>query len=164
MRRIVGFTADDVGDWVAHLDCLHRQHVRHRPPFRVAPWVEHATERARRIGTALDCPLCERCEIPEDLTVLRTTPTWDEQTMPPALRRAHRVASGTWGRLHVESGALRFVAGTDPVTDAIVDADTIQGIPPDVEHHIEPQGRARFALDFLGRPDEGSTARPSPDL
>ena len=117
LRTIVGFVADDIGDWVALLECHHRQHVRHRPPFRVAPWVEDAAERDRRIGTRLDCPLCDRCEIPEGLTVMRTTATWDERTMPDALRRDHRVASGTWGRLRVESGSLRFVARTEPITD-----------------------------------------------
>ncbi len=32
-RRITGFAQDDVGDWVALLDCHHRQHVRHHPPL-----------------------------------------------------------------------------------------------------------------------------------
>ena len=149
MRRIAGFAVDDIGDRVALLECHHRQHVRHRPPFRVAPWVEDAAERDRRIGTPLDCPLCDRCEIPEGLTVARTTATWDERTMPDALRRAHRVASGTWGRLRVQSGSLRFVARTDPTTDVIVESGTVQGIPPDVEHQVEPQGPTRFAIDFL---------------
>ena len=157
LRTIVGFVADEVGDWVARLDCHHRQHVRHRPPFRVAPWVDDAAERDRRIGTRLDCPLCDRCEIPEGLTVMRTTATWDECTMPDALRRDHRVASGTWGRLRVESGSLRFVARTEPITDVMVAANTAQGIPPDVEHHVEPQGRARFAIDFLAQPIDKTT-------
>jgi tellurite resistance-related uncharacterized protein len=148
-RRIVGFVADDLGDWVARLECYHRQHVRHRPPFRPAPWVEDAVERDRRIGTTLNCPLCDRCELPDGLVVVRTTATWDERTMPEALRRAHRVASGTWGRLRVEAGSLRFFARTDPLTDVIVESDRAQGIPPDVEHHIEPRGRIRFAVDFL---------------
>jgi Protein of unknown function (DUF3565) len=94
LRRIVGFAADDVGDWVALLECHHRQHVRHRPPFRMASWVKEAAERDRHIGTPLDCPLCDRCEIPAGLTVTRTTATWDERTMPDALRRAHRVGAG----------------------------------------------------------------------
>jgi tellurite resistance-related uncharacterized protein len=149
-RTIVGFVADDVGDWVAWLECYHRQHVRHRPPFRPAPWVEDAAERDRRTGTTLNCPLCDRCELPDGLVVVRTTPTWDERTMPNALRRSHRVASGTWGRLRTEHGSLRFVARTDPLTDVILDSDRAQGIPPDVEHYIEPHGPIRFAIDFLG--------------
>jgi tellurite methyltransferase len=148
-RRIVGFEVDDLGDWVALLDCHHRQHVRHQPPFRLAPWVHDEAERARRVGTMLDCPLCDRCEIPADLAVVRTTATWDEHTVPDALRRAHRVASGTWGRLRVAGGSLRFVAETDPPTDVIVVAPGTQGIPPDVEHFVEPQGPTRFAIEFL---------------
>ena len=69
--------------------------------------------------------------------------------MPTALRRAHRVASGTWGRLRVDQGRLRFVAQTTPVTDVIVDAGRPQAIPPDVEHFVEPQGPVRFAVEFL---------------
>jgi tellurite methyltransferase len=151
LRRIVGFAADDIGDWVALLECHHRQHVRHRPPFRMASWVKDAAERDRHIGTPLDCPLCDRCEIPAGLTVTRTTATWDERNMPDALRRAHRVGSATWGRLRVETGSLRFVARTDPLTDVIVAANSVQGIPPDVEHHVEPTGRTRFAIDFLAQ-------------
>jgi tellurite methyltransferase len=148
-RKIVGFIADDVGDVVALLECHHRQHVRHRPPFRSAPWIEDAAERDRRVGTPLDCPLCDRCELPADLVLVRTTPTWDERTMPDALRRAHRVASGTWGRLRVEAGSLRFVASTEPITEVVVQPDHAQAIPPDVEHRIEPRGETRFAIDFL---------------
>ncbi len=137
---------------MALLECNHRQHVRHRPPFRSAPWVLEAAERDQRIGATLDCPLCDRCEIPDGLVVVRTTATWDAHSMPEALRRAHRVATGVWGRLRVEAGSLRFIARTDPITDVLVHEDHSQGIPPDVEHHVEPQGATRFAIDFL-RPE-----------
>jgi len=155
-RRIIAFEIDEVGDWAARLDCHHRQHIRHRPPFRVAPWINDQNERARRLGTTLPCPLCDRCELPADLVVRRTTAVWDEHTMPAALRRAHRVASGTWGRIRVADGSLRFVAQTDPVTDVVVEAE--QAIPPDVEHHVEPIGPTRFSVDFLGPEDTGSAA------
>lgn len=149
LRRIVGFEAD-VSDWVALLDCHHRQHVRHRPPFRLATWIDDDAERAQRINTTLECPLCDRCEIPTGLTVVRTTATWDEHTMPDALRRSHRVSSGRWGRLRVAHGSVRFVAETDPVTDVTVDAHLPQDIPPGVEHYVELRGPTRFAIDFLG--------------
>ena len=115
----------------------------------MAPWVEDAAERERHIGTTLDCPLCERCELPDGLTVVRTTATWDDVTMPDALGRAHRVASGAWGRLRVERGSLRFVAHTDPITDVIVGPDGAQCIPPDVEHFVQPRAATRFAIEFL---------------
>jgi hypothetical protein len=59
-RRIVGFHLDDVGDWVADLECGHTQHVRHDPPWQNRPWVVTPEGRARFLGTELTCVLCDR--------------------------------------------------------------------------------------------------------
>lgn len=146
---MTGFHLDDEGDWVAELSCLHSQHIRHEPPFREAAWIDDAAERTQRVGQLLDCPLCDRTELPDGLRVARTTATWDASTVPAALLRAHRVAPATWGLLEVESGEVRFVAATDPPTDAVVIADEPQPIPPEVDHHVEPAAGARFHVTFL---------------
>lgn len=59
-RAIVGFHQDADGDWVAELACGHERHVRHRPPLFPEPWVLDAEARRERIGTPLDCSLCEQ--------------------------------------------------------------------------------------------------------
>jgi hypothetical protein len=58
-RAIVGFQTDEAGDWVALLQCGHRQHVRHKPPFQDRPWTLTALGRASHVGTPLDCVLCD---------------------------------------------------------------------------------------------------------
>jgi hypothetical protein len=58
-RRIVGFHEDEERHWVAELECGHTQHVRHDPPWQVRPWVVTAEGRASRLGTALECRLCD---------------------------------------------------------------------------------------------------------
>jgi hypothetical protein len=58
-RAIVGFDCDDVGDWVALLECGHRQHVRHRPPWQERPWVLTPEGREGRLGSSLNCVLCD---------------------------------------------------------------------------------------------------------
>lgn len=151
-RTIVDLVRDDDGDWVAQLDCLHRQHLRHRPPLWSAPWVLDDDARSSRVGTALNCPLCDRAELLDDLEVARVTDPWDEHTMPAGLRRAHRVATGTWARLRVEKGELRFRAETNPVIDVILAAGAVQNIPPAVEHEVEPRGAVRFCLELLKAP------------
>ena len=148
-RAILGFRQDDGGDWVAELSCLHAQHVRHTPPFRLAPWILDDAQRAARVGSPLDCPLCDRAELPDGLRVVRRTETWDELTVPAALRRSHRVPAGTWGRLQVERGRLRFLAQTQPPLEVIVGPDRPQAIPPEVEHHVETLGDVRFFVEFL---------------
>jgi Protein of unknown function (DUF3565) len=59
MRKIVDFHQDQVGDWVADLECGHTQHVRHRPPFELRPWVVTPEGRASKLGVKLDCKKCD---------------------------------------------------------------------------------------------------------
>ena len=80
---------------------------------------------------------------------VRTSAVWDEWTVPAGLRRAHRVAAGTWGRIVVDSGRLRFAAATTPPIDAELEAGSTQGIPPEVIHEVEPLGAVRFSVEFF---------------
>jgi hypothetical protein len=57
--HITGFHQDTEGDWVAELACGHQQHVRHRPPWQIRPWVTSEAGRAARIGQAMACPTCD---------------------------------------------------------------------------------------------------------
>lgn len=59
-RGIVGFEMDETGDWVALLACGHCQHVRHTPPWQERPWVLVERGREARIGTPLECRLCDQ--------------------------------------------------------------------------------------------------------
>jgi hypothetical protein len=61
-RAIVGYHQDEQGDWIAELDCGHRQHVRHRPPLFPEAWILQAESRQKRLGRPLECRLCDRDE------------------------------------------------------------------------------------------------------
>ncbi|HEY7016940.1 MAG TPA: DUF3565 domain-containing protein [Gaiellaceae bacterium] len=58
-QAIVGFHQDAEGEWVAELACGHRRHVRHRPPLFPEPWVLEPEGRRERLGTPLECRLCD---------------------------------------------------------------------------------------------------------
>ena len=152
IRTIDGFHQGDDGDWVAELSCLHGQHVRHQPPFRDRPWVTTEAGRRERLGAELDCPLCDRAELPEGLVVARTAGPFDDATLPAGLRRAHRVGARTWGRLRVLEGAVGFAMETDPPLDRRVVAGDAQPIPPGVPHAVGVDGPMRMEVDFLVRP------------
>lgn len=164
-RTITGYHQDDEDDWVAELSCGHNQHVRHRPPFQLRPWVLDPAGRTERTGTPLDCPLCDRAEFPECLHLVRSSPEWNEHTIPPGLLRAHHLASGTWGRVVVREGRLRFVASTEPPIDVVLEVGSSQAIPPDLEHHVTPIGTVRFIIDFLAIDEKRCAAAPQdPEL
>jgi tellurite resistance-related uncharacterized protein len=162
-RSIVGYHRDEADDWVAELTCGHNQHVRHRPPFQARPWVVDAEGRAARLGTPLDCPLCDRAELPDGLRLVRSSKEWDERTIPPGLLHANHVASGTWGRILVRRGRLQFVASTAPPISLVLGPGSTQAIPPDVEHHVRPLGAVSFSIDFLGV-DEHDPGAPAGDV
>lgn len=152
IRAIDGFHQDDVGDWVAELSCLHGQHVRHQPPFQERPWVTSEAGRAAHVGAQLDCPLCDRLELPVGLEVVRTAGPFDADTLPDALRRAHVVADRTWGLLRVLDGGVVFAAETTPPFSTRLDAGDQQPIPPAVAHLLRVDEPVRLTIDFLVRP------------
>lgn len=150
-RTIVGFHADDDDDWVGELSCGHNQHLRHRPPFQIRPWVLEETGRAEHLGSAIDCPLCDRAEMPEGLSPLGTSAVWDETTMPDGLRRSHRVAAGRWGLINVLEGRLRFRAEATPAIDTVLVPGSSQAIPPEMSHEVEALGHVRFEITWLSK-------------
>ena len=153
LRRIVGFRQDDHGDWIADLACLHRQHVRHQPPFQDRGWVQSEAGRESRVGTEITCPLCDRAEMPEGLRVTRSVGPFNADTLPGGLRRNHRVADGMWGLLRVINGTVGFWMATDPPLDVHLAAGEQQAIPPMVDHRVVPEETMEIVLEFLARDD-----------
>jgi len=101
----------------------------------------------------LDCPLCDRAELPTGLQVVRTAGPFDQESLPAALRRSHRVAEGTWGCLRVIEGSVRLVMSTRPPFDVKLSVPDQQPIPPTIAHHVVVDGPLIVAIDFLvGRP------------
>ena len=149
IRAIERFHLDEHGDWVAELSCLHAQHVRHQPPFQERPWVETEHGRSARIGSDIECPLCDRAELPDGLHVVRTAGPFDAGTVPAALQREHRVAEHTWASVRVLAGTLGFSMATEPPLDLRLHAGQTQPIPPGVPHAIHPEVGVRLAVDFL---------------
>jgi tellurite methyltransferase len=145
---MVGFHLDQQGEWVAELDCGHQQHVRHRPPFQIRPWVLDAGARASKLGAPLDCPLCERAEAPDGLRLVRRGPLWDGRSIPAGLLREHKLSPGTWGRLAVRSGRVTLRASTSPPIDRVLVVGAIQDVPPGVAHMVELDDAAQFSLEL----------------
>jgi tellurite resistance-related uncharacterized protein len=147
-RTIIGFHTDDQNDWVAELSCAHNQHVRHQPPFRPRPWVLTESGRAEHLGTAIDCPLCDRAELPEGLTPVRRLGPFDQDSLPAGLRSVHRLRPGTWGLLAVRRGQIDFVLPADG-PQMTLSAGQVEAIPPEVPHRLIPRGPVELTVDLL---------------
>jgi len=62
-QTIISLRQDEAGDWIADLACGHAQHVRHLPPWQLRPWVTTPEGRESKLGTSLDCRLCNQNQL-----------------------------------------------------------------------------------------------------
>lgn len=90
--------------------------------------------------------------LPEGLVLSRTTNTFDKDSVPKGLLRAHRIAEGSWGVLRVVEGELLFVI-EESGESRMIRAGEAQVVEPGVLHHIEVEEGARFLIEFHKKPE-----------
>lgn len=101
-------------------------------------------------------------QIPEGFDLQRTTPTFDNDSVPAGLLKAHQVADRVWGRLVVHTGELTFVF-EDTGTPLVVHAGDHVVIPPTRPHHLELDAPATFAVEFYASRSNPRGERRGPE-
>lgn len=84
----------------------------------------------------------------------RSSPVFDQNTLPAALRREHTTKPGVWGVIHVLEGRLRYTVGTS-ASATVLDTGTSGVIRPGEPHHVEPLGPMKMRIDFYDEPPDG---------
>lgn len=88
----------------------------------------------------------------------RSTPVFDEITLPAGLRRDHRTRAGTWGVITVLEGALRLTFVDPPKSQMLVPGRPGL-VAPEQTHFVTPCGAMRMRVDFHDTaPDMASLA------
>ncbi len=80
----------------------------------------------------------------------RSTPVFDETTLPEALKREHRTKDGVWGVIRVLEGELKFVLA-ESGTETILTPDRPGLVQPQQTHRVEPLSKLRMQIDFYDR-------------
>lgn len=81
----------------------------------------------------------------------RSTPLFDEVSLPAALRARHNTKAGVWGVVRVIEGRLKLTY-LDPVTEVILDPATPGLLGPQQPHFVEPLGPMKMQVDFYDSP------------
>jgi tellurite resistance-related uncharacterized protein len=116
------------------------------------PWVVGEAGRHAHLGSLLDCVRCERFELPAHFVAYRSTPVFTQDTVPARLRKDHTTRAGTWGKIHVLEGELRYRVDEWKV-DTVVTRAAPGIVVPEVLHNVEPLGAVRFFVEFHGAPE-----------
>ena len=160
-RAIVSFDRDEEQDWIVHLGCGHRQHMRHDPPFSDRAWVLTEAGRRSRLGAMCDCVRCDRAEIPERARAYKRTKTFDESSVPAGLLANHATKAGVWGLIRVLAGELEYaIEGDESATRRLRPGDSPGVVVPEVLHRVQPVGAVRFFVEFHRVP--AGAAEPPP--
>lgn len=80
----------------------------------------------------------------------KSTPIFDETTLPAALRREHRTKQGVWGIIRVLSGRVHYTV-LDPRSETVLDPDHPGLVLPDQPHQVEPLGAIQMRVEFYDR-------------
>ena len=84
----------------------------------------------------------------------RSTPIFDEKTLPAALRGEHKTKAGVWGVIQVIEGELRFSLANGE-SETILTPGSPGLILPEQPHWVEPVGPMRMQVHFYDqRPDD----------
>ena len=84
----------------------------------------------------------------------KTTPVFDENTLPEAIRNAHNTKAAVWGLLRVLEGKARLVFH-DPARVLAVSVGNPGVIMPEAVHHVELDGPVRLQVEFYSEPPLG---------
>ena len=83
----------------------------------------------------------------------RSTPIFDENTLPAALRARHDTKVGVWGLIRVIKGALTLTY-VDPRSEIVLTPDRPGLVLPQQPHFVTPLGPMKMQVDFYDhRPD-----------
>lgn len=80
------------------------------------------------------------------LTPYRSTPVFDEVTLPQALRHDHSTKAGVWGVIRVLEGELRLRFEDDRIL--VLDIENPGLVRPEEVHSVEPIGKMKMQVEF----------------
>lgn len=81
----------------------------------------------------------------------RSTPLFDQDTLPNALRNRHSTKAGVWGMIRVIEGDLKLTY-LDPSSEIMLDPLRPGLILPEQAHFVTPVGAMKMRVDFYDRP------------
>ena len=81
----------------------------------------------------------------------RSTPVFDQDTLPAALRARHSTKAGVWGVIRVLQGELELTC-LEPESSTLLSPGKPGLILPEQPHFVTPKGPMRMQVHFHDRP------------
>ncbi len=86
--------------------------------------------------------------LPTAVQAYKRTPTFTAHTTPKGLLKAHATKAGTWGKIVIVSGELRYRILEPTLEEVHLDVAHHGVVEPTVLHEVEPIGAVEFYVEF----------------
>ena len=87
--------------------------------------------------------------LPTECVPYKKTPVFTEETIPAGLLKAHQTKHGTWGKIVILEGRLRYKILEPIVEEVVLDCEIFGVVEPEVLHEVATIGAVRFYVEFL---------------
>ena len=81
----------------------------------------------------------------------RSTPVFDENTLPAALRSRHNTKAGVWGLIRIIEGEVQLTY-LDPPSEILLRPGQPGLVLPQQPHFVTPAGPMKMQVDFYDEP------------
>jgi tellurite resistance-related uncharacterized protein len=92
-------------------------------------------------------------DLPKNVVSYNVTPEFTRATVPKGLLRRHQTKEGTWGKIIILEGRLRYRILEPEIEEIVLSPQRYGVVEPTVRHEVEPIGHVRFYLEFFSEVD-----------
>ncbi len=86
--------------------------------------------------------------LPGNVSSYARSPEFTEETVPANLLQSHRTKAGTWAKIVIVQGKLRYRILEPEIEENELSPDSHGIVEPAVPHQVTPIGSVRFYVEF----------------
>lgn len=86
-------------------------------------------------------------QMPSNVTHYKTTPIFDQTTIPTGLLNNHNTKEGVWGKIVIVEGTLLYSID-ETHEEILLDSHSYGVVEPKVRHHVKAIGNVKFCVEF----------------
>jgi len=83
----------------------------------------------------------------------KSTPAFDQHSVPAGLLKAHQTKAGTWAKIVIVSGKLSYRILEPECEEWVLSSENHGVVEPSILHEVAPLGEVQFYLDFYRTAD-----------
>ncbi|WP_299948763.1 DUF1971 domain-containing protein [uncultured Microbulbifer sp.] len=87
-------------------------------------------------------------ELPKSVKSYKRTPEFSSESIPQGLLRAHKTKEGTWGKIILLKGSLRYRILEPEIEEIDLSPGKYGVVEPAILHEVEPLTEVSFYVEF----------------